>query len=222
MRGEVLHGPERHGDAWQVNARQGFFSIRKGLTMLQRFIFEITGLTPILMNNPGGMKKPGDDAGAKVRKLPTPDEEAKGLLYLDEKGRIFGPANGFKSCIVRAATGKKFGKVSAPMVIKGNVFCPVDTERTLLYHPKTKKLLTANDYTVDSRRAVLMKTRGIVRSRPRFEHWGCDVVLEIETDFVQPSVVEDLLQVGGRTVGFLDFRPERGGSFGRFEAKLKK
>lgn len=194
--------------------------------MLEKFTFEVTGESPILMNNPAGMKKPGEDGAAKVKKLPTPEEEAKGLLYIDSKGQLFGPAMGFKSAIARAATGRKFGKVAAPGVVRGNVFCPIDVERVILLNPKTKKPLTDKDYTVDSRRAVLKnggKKVGVVRSRPRIESWMCEVVLEIETDVVDAETqILPLLQLAGRSVGFLDFRPENGGPFGRFTAKMKK
>jgi hypothetical protein len=192
---------------------------------LERFTFAVTGESPILMNNPAGMKKPGDEPGAKIKKIPTPEEEARSLVYRDEDGQIFGPAMGFKSAIMSAAKGRKFGKVSAPAVIRGNVFCPLDVERVILKHAKTGKPLTDKDYIIDSRRAVLtsgMKKVGVVRSRPRFASWACDVVLEIETDALEPKAVEDLFKIAGRTIGYLDFRPEKGGSFGRFTVSLKK
>lgn len=192
---------------------------------LERVTFRITGVSPLLMNNPAVMKKPGEDAGAKIKKIPLPEEEAARLVYRDDKGRIYGPATGFKSALISAAKGRKFGKTSAPALLKGTVFCPVDVERVFLVHPKSGKPLTDSDYVVDSRRAVLSsgaKKVGVVRSRPRFENWACDVTLEIETEVVEPKAVEDMLQLAGRTIGYLDFRPEKGGSFGRFEAKLKK
>ena len=189
---------------------------------LERFRFRITGTTPILMNSPLGMKKPGSDGSAKVKKVPSPEEEAASLLYRNEDGTVYGPA-GFKSAITTAAKGMKFGKVGAPGVIKGSVFTPIDGERIPLFDPKTKKPLTDKDYTVDSRRAVIPSSgAGIVKSRPRFERWGCIVELDIETDFITPDAVLGLMKKAGQTVGYMDFRPECGGSFGRFEAELSE
>lgn len=193
--------------------------------MLEKFTFEITGTSPLLMNNPAGMKKPGEDGGPKVKKLPTPEEEARGLLYIDSDGKLFGPAMGFKSAIATAGKGRKIGKAFVPALVRGNVFCPIEVERVTLLNPKNKKPLSDKDYTVDSRRAVLKnggKKVGVVRSRPRIESWACEVLLEIDTDFITAEHVTELLQLAGRSVGYLDFRPENGGPFGRFTAKLKK
>lgn len=192
---------------------------------LERFTFVVVGETPILMNNPAGMKKPGGNGGPTRPKIPVPEEEARSLVYRDEAGRIFGPAMGFKAAIMSAAKGRKFGKAFAPGVIRGNVFCPLDAERVFLKNPKTGKPLTDKDYTIDSRRVELQsgtKKVGVVRSRPRFEAWACDVALEIDPDGVEVAAVEELFKIAGRTIGYLDFRPECGGSFGRFTVALKK
>jgi len=190
--------------------------------MLKRFAFVVTGVSPILMNNPAKMKPPEGKATAKVPKIPAPEEEARSLLYRDDEGRIFGPAFGFKSAIVSASKGRKFGKQGAPGVIKSNVFLPLETERVYLFDPKTKKPLSDKDYTIDTRRTVLNKTKGVVRSRPRFERWGCQVELDIETDVLDADVVLEFFKIAGPSVGYLDFRPERGGPFGRFSVELKK
>ncbi len=190
---------------------------------LKRYRFRIVGLCPILMNNPGGMKKPGDDAGMKVKKVPLPDEEAAGLVYAFSNGQLYGPAMGFRSALIAAATGRKIGKRPAPGLLKGAVFCPVDVEKVPLFHPKTGRPLTTKDYTVDSRRCVLTnngKKVGVVRSRPRVEEWACEVELEIDDDFVDVATVAETLDLAGRTKGYLDFRPQCGGSFGRFKAEL--
>lgn len=190
---------------------------------LERFKFKITGTTPILMNSPLGMKKPGSETVAKVKKVLAPEEEAASLLYRNPDGTVYGPA-GFKSAIATAAKGMKFGKLGGPGIIKSSVFVPIDGDKIPLFDPKTKKPLTDKDYVVDSRRAVIPSSgAGIVKSRPRFERWGCVVELDIETDFVDPvKTVLMLLKKAGQTVGYMDFRPECGGSFGRFDAELVK
>ncbi len=189
---------------------------------LERFKFRVTGTTPILMNSPLGMKKPGSDTVAKVKKVLAPDDEARSLLYRNNDGTVYGPA-GFKSAITTAAKGMKFGKLGGPGIIKGSVFTPIDGDKVPLYDPKTKKPLTDKDYVVDSRRAVIPSSgAGIVKSRPRFERWGCIVELDIETDFIAPEAVLGLLKKAGQVVGYMDFRPECGGSFGRFDAEMAK
>lgn len=189
---------------------------------LERFRFKITGTTPILMNSPLGMKKPGESVG-KVKKVLPPEEEAASLLYRNQDGTVYGPA-GFKSAITAAAKGMKGpGKIGLPSVIKSSVFVPIDADKIPLFDPKTKKPLTDKDYTVDSRRAVIPSSgAGIVKSRPRFERWGCIVELDIDTDYIELPLITTLLKKAGQTVGYMDFRPECGGSFGRFDAELVK
>ena len=112
---------------------------------LERFKFRVTGTTPILMNSPLGMKKPGGDTMAKVKKVPSPEDEARSLLYRNDDGTVYGPA-GFKSAITTAAKGMKFGKLGGPGIIKGSVFTPIDGDKVPLYDPKTKKPSTRNPF----------------------------------------------------------------------------
>lgn len=187
---------------------------------MQRFKFEVIGTSPLLMNCPFGMKAGG--AVPKAKKIPSAEEEAYSLLYRNPDGTVYGPP-GFKSAIKTASKGMKAGKVGMPSVVNGSVFVPVDCERIALFHPKTRKPLTDKDYIVDSRRAVIPSSKaGIVKSRPRFEKWGCIVELDIDTDFIAVDAVLMLLKKAGLTVGYCDFRPEKSGSFGRFEAELVK
>lgn len=186
---------------------------------LEKFTFAITGVSPILMNNPINMQKPGGKGATNVKTIPSAEEEAKKSLYVLPDGKLFGPALGFRSGLLEAAKGRRIGKKSAKTILGGAVFCT--GEQVLLYHPKSRKQLTNKDYIIDSRRAVIQKTAGIIRSRAKIELWACDVEFEIDTALVEPSLVEEVLQMAGKIVGYLDFRPQKGGFFGRYEAKLK-
>lgn len=185
---------------------------------LTSFVFEVHGVSPILMNNPAYMadRKSG---GTNVKTIPSPEEEAKRSLYRRDDGTLFGPALGFRSGILEASKGRRIGKKSAKTILSGAVFCL--NEQVLLYHPKTKKPITDKHYVIDSRRAVIQKTAGIIRSLAKIMEWACDVELEIDSELVDIKVVEEIFQLAGKIVGYLDFRPQRGGFFGRFDVKLK-
>lgn len=184
--------------------------------------FSITGLSPLLQNNPASMGG-GADSKLGIKKIPTPEEEAAAKIYRDESGVIYIPSVAFRSAMIGkggGASGRRIGKRTAIAVISGTVFnveprCP-------LYHPKTKKPITT--YRINTMRAVV-QGQGVRRSRPEIPEWACDVRFEIDTDFLSAGVdliriVEDLLNISGKIAGVGDYRPQKKGSYGRFSAKL--
>ena len=52
--------------------------------------------------------------------------------------------------------------------------------------------------------------------RPRFDDWRLDLTLLIDCDLWSGAEVRELVETAGQRVGLGDFRPERGGPFGRF------
>jgi hypothetical protein len=56
-----------------------------------------------------------------------------------------------------------------------------------------------------------------MRHRPRLNAWGCEFVIEIADDIMEAKSVHQLLAEGGVRLGLGDFRPEKGGPFGRFQ-----
>ena len=73
------------------------------------------------------------------------------------------------------------------------------------------------DYEVDARPVVIPSTKGrVMRYRPRLEQWSARIEMEIVTDLISSNVAHQLLEEGGRQLGIGDFRPEKGGPFGRF------
>jgi hypothetical protein len=55
-----------------------------------------------------------------------------------------------------------------------------------------------------------------MRHRPRLNAWHLEGTLEIDDDMLEPSLVHQLLSEGGSKLGLLDYRPEKGGPFGKF------
>ena len=47
------------------------------------------------------------------------------------------------------------------------------------------------------------------------------VPLEIDTAILRPEQVDEALNLAGRIIGIGDYRPEKGGGFGRFSAAIK-
>jgi hypothetical protein len=181
--------------------------------MIQTVCYEVTGISSLLQNNPASMARGGEGLGMK--KIPSPQDEAAAKVYRNENGQIFIPAISFRSSLLGACTGRRIGKVSAASKVSAGVFnaetqCP-------LYHPKTGKPIT--EYRLHSVRCVVQKN-GVTRTRPEIPEWACKVALEIDTDFVSPDLVLELLSSAGRICGVGDWRPQKRGPHGRYTAKM--
>lgn len=172
--------------------------------------FKVTGISPILMNNPASMQRQA--AGLNQKKIPTPEEEAKAKIYADDKGNLFVPSLQFRSALLGACAGRRMGKTGVKFFVSGGVFS-TNTE-TPLVHPKTGKPL--RDYKINIARAVVGKA-GILRARPEVYPWACQLDFEIDNTVVADSaVVLELLNIAGKVRGIGDWRPQKGGPYGRF------
>jgi hypothetical protein len=189
---------------------------RREQPMSEMKVFRIIGISPLLTNNPASMKRA--DTGLGTKKIPTPDEEAAAKVYEDGNG-FYILSESFRSAIIGSgggASGRKIGKFSAASRVSAGMFT-VEPHATLL-DPQTLKPLTT--YQVDTRRAVVQR-QGVLRSRPMFAPWAVRLHVEIDTDFVTPNHILELLNIAGKVAGVGDFRPQRKGTFGRFKAELE-
>lgn len=179
--------------------------------------FRLTGISPLLMNNPASMGgNTGPDELKAGKKKYIPAEEAASKLYKTKDGQFFVPTMAIRSSLLGACSFKKIGKVAAKQVISSGLFT-TDLE-AILVDPKSRKPITT--YKINTARAVVQRA-GVLRSRPEISPWSCDVDFELDDDFLaEASVVTDLLNVAGKTRGLLDWRPQKGGPYGRFSAEL--
>ena len=183
---------------------------------MELLTYRITGVSPILQNNPAKMATQGSDGLKSGKKIYVAADEAEAAVYRNEQGEIIVPAIAFRAALFRAATNRKIGKLSAKSAVAGSIF-PVETEVQLV-NAKTNKAI--KDYKIHSCRAVVNKA-GIIRVRPMIENWACDLVLEVDTEMIpNVAVITELLNIAGKIAGIMDWRPEKLGTFGRFTAKL--
>ncbi len=179
-------------------------------------VFDIKGTSSLLMNNPLSMQKDPDDEGIKgpETRIPPPEKEVKRKYYETEDKQLYIPSVAFRGALVTAGKNMKIGKFAVTQLLKGGVF--VVEEECCLVHPETKKPLTRNDTSIDIRRAVVVR-QGILRARPKIEKWACQLVLDVDDDYINEDAVLERLRAAGKYPGVLDFRPECGGPYGRFE-----
>lgn len=63
---------------------------------------------------------------------------------------------------------------------------------------------------------------GVLRAFPHFDKWGGTIRVHILDDTITKDIFEKVMREAGNFVGIGQFRPEKGGYFGRFEVKTIK
>jgi hypothetical protein len=203
-----------HGDVELEEAQSATHDIYQP----ELVVFRAIGISPLLQNNP--VEFMGKDEGDKVstgKKSYVDSEEAELRTYRDDDGNFAHPTEAFIKALVKASSGKKVGKAFATNLMKGNVFVG---ERWALLEGTNGKLLTK--YAIDRRSVVINKKSRVLRCRPSWSPWECSFVLEVNRALIDPKThILPLLELAGVTVGVGDYRPEKGGSNGRFKVSIK-
>lgn len=179
-------------------------------------VFRITGRSPLLQNNPAAFIGKTEESGLGAGKKNYDDEvEARLRVYKDAAGGFCHPCEAFTKAMVKSVAGKKFGKLFATAAIKGAVFI-VEPFASIL--DADGKPMT--EYTIDRRSVVIGKSR-ILRCRPMWTGWTMRIPLEVDAAILSPEQVCDAMGLAGRIIGIGDYRPEKGGGFGRFSAEIE-
>lgn len=172
----------------------------------------IKGTSPLLINR----FKEQDEVVEAVKKSTkkdygTPREQAEATAYRDEKTqKIWIPTSWVTGAIRTVASDYKLpGTRKSVKSISGGAVVPV-TEKA--YFEEDYKV---SDVEIDSRPVVIQRAR-IMRHRARLEEWSVRCVLEIDDEILPVDHVHAILNDSGRRAGLGDFRPQKGGPFGRF------
>jgi len=172
---------------------------------LKEIKVSIKGITPLLMHR---FPNDGADEPSKKRTgVPNWKQEAELALYKNPDGTIYEPAEHLEKSIQNAAKSFKIaGK-------RGATYGKL-VGATLEVYPDAipHKIQT---YEIDSRSVVVQRAR-IIRYRPRFDSWELEFTIRLLDDQLPVSVIKEVLDQAGLYVGIGDYRPQRGGKFGKF------
>jgi hypothetical protein len=187
----------------------------------------ITGVSPILINR----FKEQDEVVEAVKKSTkkdygTPRAQAEATAYRDDKSKkIWIPTTWITGAIKTVASDYKLpSSRKSVKSVSGGCIIPADEKAYFKENYKVK------DVEVDSRPVVIQRAR-IMRHRARLEKWSVETTLEIDETIIPVSDVHAILIDAGKRAGMGDFRPQKGGPFGRFhitswkvqgEKKVKK
>lgn len=177
----------------------------------------IKGVSPLLQHRFGEDAEVGSRQGTRRQLVQrkTPREEAEKVCYRTNEGKFFFPGAAVARLLREAGGAHKLrgSRKSAKFVVPAAVLVVEDA--IVLTNGDNKTPIA--DFEVDSRPVVIPATRGrVMRHRPRFDCWGASFALEINEDVLPPDFIHQLLVEGGTAIGIGDYRPERGGPFGRF------
>jgi hypothetical protein len=216
---------------------------------MQKYTFELNGITSLIMHNNNIMERDRLDAirkkmkGGKPGDDRSPPESWKGYLYVSEDTEnVCIPAENLLSCLLGG--GMKV-KVSGKETLKTHsqrvAFDRLDYDLLVNGKPIQKSLVDkiSGDFVDHANSArdlgfklnvkpVSVGTTKHIRVRPIFGNWSVIGTFEIEEDdalVLNLSALRDLFAACGRLVGLGDWRPgspKRPGQYGRFSAKVSK
>jgi hypothetical protein len=190
---------------------------------MKRLEVKLVGLTPLLQHafsNGNEIELPGASGRKKTRSVsaadePTPREAAEKAAYRNARGEFYFPS----TCLLRlareaAANHKIRGTRKSAKYLVPSALFPVGEEVVIT---NGDGVTPVADFEVDSRPVVIPSTKGrVMRHRPRWDTWSATALLDLDDELIAPSFVQLLLEEGGRRVGIGDYRPEKGGPYGRF------
>ena len=135
------------------------------------------------------------------------DEQAELAAYRDPQTKeLYVPGINVQRAFIAGATYSK-GKGRASLQKQAAACLQVTPERILL---------GVKDYAIDSRPVVIPATKGrVMRHRPRLDNWRLEFDLEYDDTLLAVEQLRHIVDDTCSRVGFLDFRPEKKGPFGR-------
>jgi hypothetical protein len=171
----------------------------------------IEGVSPVIINR----FKEQDEVPVKMKKAGKKDygtsrEQAEQTVYADPDGKIWIPSSWVKGALTTVSSDYKLpsSRKSVKSIIGGAVIPVVEK---IYFNEKYK----VKDIEVDSRPCVIQRAR-IMRHRAKLEKWSLTFDLELEDDLIDFDNLNEMLTAAGRRAGIGDFRPQKGGPFGRF------
>lgn len=197
---------------------------------MAQYEVKINGVRPIITHNgaagldtrsAANIEKADITRKKGINRTIADDERLRELecqisLYLDGKGAPTLPEAAIRACIETAARKLKQGpQVREGLMVSEIVSFDYDTQR---YGTTADELGRTAQFTVP---VVVNKSR-IERTRAKFDDWSVVFRLDVDDELVDKEQLATWLDIAGRRIGLCDWRPEKSGSYGRFETEYIK
>lgn len=182
----------------------------------------LTGKTPLLMHSDRGANPLNPDV-KKLKEITSKkkktDEDHENIaemewylaLYFDEELGPYIPSMNIRASLVG---GAKFNRLGAG--VQRSLL--VTTERTALEYkgPRSGPAMYASGNFIDTRSVVIGGKR-VMRNRPVFNNWSLLFEMLYDENQLEERDLMLAFENAGKMIGIGDFRPQKGGLFGRYE-----
>jgi hypothetical protein len=178
--------------------------------MIKTYDITLEGISPLLMNRPSQLDI-GDKSKTSKREVNTPEQISESKLYKDSEDNVYLPATWFQGAIVEAGKQKKMlGKGSAKATYSKVAGSSVEINPF--------EIIIKDKWKVFSILAVNPTTKGKnVLHRPQFDKWKANFECTFDDEQIEVSVMKEIFDIAGRSVGVGDWRPAKKGRFGKFQ-----
>jgi len=196
--------------------------------------FKLVGETPLLMHN-NRLANPLDKysqeiSGKSGKRKKTIEDiwelariEWEGGLYLYD-GEIKLPNRVINKCFERGATKQKNGMLWKTGCYIVEDYCPLSYKGTKISVDEVDEVPNSalDKYFKKNMLQEMVKVgaASILRTRPLFEDWSCEVSVQFDESVMNKSSLILAASDAGRLVGLCDWRMEKGGQFGRFHVEI--
>ena len=181
--------------------------------------FNIIGTSPLIQHawSPKGlrqMRMTPAERKKQPKEVRDPEKEANSAMYRTSDGAPGFPMLSFKASLIGAAH-KDLGIEKT--VVRKALFLPSHAYGDGLIAP------LIFDGEPEIREDIVRVGSGAtdLRYRPMFHQWGVRVIVQIDHEILNEQDVVNLVNRAGFSVGVGEWRPEKGGEYGRFEFDVK-
>jgi hypothetical protein len=135
-----------------------------------------------------------------------------GLLYWDDVIGVYLPTQNIRAALVGGAKLNKLG-----MQIKRGTL--MEEEITELIYGKKLTIEQLWEQKYIDRRSVVVSQARVMAYRPKFVTWSVIFELSYDENILDENQIMQSFENAGKFIGIGGFRPEKGGTFGRFKAE---
>jgi len=143
----------------------------------------------------------------KTREVRKPEEEFRAACYLTDNDEYGIPLMAFKTSLITAAH-KDIG-VEKTLVRKA-IFVKSNDSNLIAKMVCSDPIMREDTVRVGAGSTDL-------RYRPEFKEWSVEIACQIDAELLSIDDVVNLTNRAGFGVGIGEWRPEKGGEYGRFE-----
>ena len=142
-----------------------------------------------------------------------------GSLYLDKTYGPYVPASWIKGSLIGAGKARRLGTAIKTSVLLNDEFFPLAYDGPRTYEGLYEEIENFSHFSM-----VNVGTGGkksmVPCVRPCFRNWSLEVTGQYDEETIDEDNFRWAVERAGQVVGIGDWRPDKGGTFGRFDAKV--